>query len=77
MAKTLTLQVRVDHVTKRQAKTALDAVGLSLSNAIRIFLNRVAADQAFPFMPNATTRAAMSEAEELIAASSARFKGDD
>jgi DNA-damage-inducible protein J len=77
MAKTLTLQVRVDKVTKQQAKAVLDALGLSLSEAVRIFLKRLAAEQAFPFVPNATTRAAMSEAEEFIAASSARFKGDD
>jgi DNA-damage-inducible protein J len=71
-----TLQIRVDDATKQQAKAALDANGLSLSEAIRIFLKRIAADQAFPFMPNADTRAAMAEAEQMLAEHSARFKLD-
>ena len=46
-------------------RAALEAMGLSMSEAVRIFLRRVAADQAFPLelkVPNAETRAAMAEA---------------
>ena len=70
------LHVRVDDDTKEQAAAALDAMGLSVSDAVRIFLKRVVADQAFPLelkVPNAVTRAAMAEADRMIAESKARF----
>ena len=43
---------------------ALEAMGLSVSDALRILLRRIANDQAFPLelkVPNAETRAAMAE----------------
>jgi DNA-damage-inducible protein J len=74
------LHVRVDDDTKEQATAALDAMGLSVSDAVRIFLKRVVADQAFPLelkVPNAVTRAAMAEADKMIAEGKARFKNAD
>ena len=79
-ARTSMLHVRVDDDTKEQATAALDAMGLSVSDAVRIFLKRVAADQAFPLelkVPNAITRAAMAEADEMIAKGRARFEDAD
>jgi DNA-damage-inducible protein J len=79
-ARTSMLHVRVDDDTKEQATAALDAMGLSVSDAVRIFLKRVVADQAFPLelkVPNAVTRAAMAEADEMIAEGKARFKNAD
>jgi DNA-damage-inducible protein J len=43
------LHVRVDDETKEQATAALEAMGLSVSEAIRVFLRRVAVEQAMPF----------------------------
>jgi DNA-damage-inducible protein J len=74
------LHVRVDDDTKEQAAAALDAMGLSVSDAVRIFLKRVVADQAFPLelkVPNAVTRAAMAEADETIAKGKARFENGE
>lgn len=68
------LHVRVDSETKQQAADALAAMGLSISDAVRILLKRVVNDQAFPLelkVPNAETRAAMEEARTL--AQAARF----
>jgi len=79
-ARTSMLHVRVDDDTKKQATATLDAMGLSVSDAVRIFLKRVVADQAFPLelkVPNAVTRAAMAEADEMIAKGKARFKNAD
>jgi len=79
-ARTSMLHVRVDDDTKEQATAALDAMGLSVSDAVRIFLKRVIADQAFPLelkVPNAVTRAAMAEASQMIAEGKARFKNAD
>ena len=77
---TTMLHVRIDDEVKKQAKAALNAMGLSVSDAVRLFLNRVVADQAFPFelkVPNPQTRAAMQEAEEIVQAHSARFTTSD
>ena len=70
------LHVRVDDETKERATAALGAMGLSVSEAIRIFLRRVVADQAFPLeliVPNADTRAAMAEADDIVRHHRARF----
>jgi DNA-damage-inducible protein J len=67
------IHIRVDETVKKQAVEALGKMGLSLSEAVRVLLTRVAADQAFPFqirVPNAETRAAMEEARGM---SHARF----
>jgi DNA-damage-inducible protein J len=53
------VRARIDAATKDQATEALAAMGLSVSDAIRLLLVRVAADKEFPFpvkVPNATTR---------------------
>jgi DNA-damage-inducible protein J len=58
---------RIDTATKAQATEALAAMGLSVSDAIRLLLVRVAADKELPFpvkVPNATTRKAMAELEQ-------------
>lgn len=75
-AHTSMLHVRVDDDTKAQAAQALAAMGLSLSDAVRLFLHRVVAEQAFPLelkVPNAETRAAMAESRALAEAPRPRF----
>ncbi|TIL76589.1 MAG: type II toxin-antitoxin system RelB/DinJ family antitoxin [Mesorhizobium sp.] len=67
MATETVVRARIDAATKAQATEALAAMGLSVSDAIRLLLVRVAADKEFPFpvkVPNATTRKAMSELEQ-------------
>lgn len=74
------LHVRIDDKTKEQATEALNAMGLSVSDAVRLFLRRVVADQAFPLelkVPNTRTRAAMAEADEIATRNSARFESAD
>ena len=43
------LQVRVDDELKNQAAELLDAEGLDLSTAVRMFLKRVVLEGGFPF----------------------------
>ncbi len=60
------VRVRIDSDTKDRASAALEAMGLTLSDGIRLFLRRVADEQAIPFevrVPNAVTRKAMADAE--------------
>lgn len=75
-AHTSMLHVRVDDETKEQATQALAAMGMSVSDAVRLFLRRVVIDQAFPLelrVPNAETRAAMAESRAMMASRHARF----
>lgn len=59
------VHVRLDQKVKARAEKALAAMGLSVSDAVRVLLIRVAGEKALPFevrVPNATTRRAMKEA---------------
>ena len=79
-AHTSMLHVRVDHETKAQATATLAAMGLSISDAVRLLLRRVIADQAFPLelkVPNAETRAAMAEADAIVKTRRPRFASAD
>lgn len=61
MATDAVVRVRIDGRVKEQAAGVLADMGLSVSDAIRLLLARVAADKALPFevkVPNATTEAA-------------------
>ena len=74
------LHIRVDDDIKEQATLALTAMGLSMSDAVRLFLRRVVADQAFPLelkVPNPETRAAMEESRAMMASRRARFARAD
>lgn len=76
MASTTMIHVRVDDETKAQATETLAAMGLSVSDAVRLFLKRVVIEQALPIelkVPNAETRAAMDESRAIILAHRARF----
>lgn len=80
MAQSSMLHIRVDDETKTQATEALAAMGLSMSDAVRIFLKRVVNDQAFPLelkVPNAETRTAMEEARAMMKARPVRFESAD
>ena len=69
MGATAMIHVRVDEDVKAQAAEALALMGLSVSDAVRVFLKRVAVEKAMPFdvrVPNAETRAAMAEADAIV-----------
>ena len=69
------LHVRLDNELKAKATEALAAMGLTASDAVRLLFHRIAIDQAFPLelkVPNAETRAAMAEAQDIIASGKAR-----
>ena len=76
MATTTMVHVRVDEEMKKQATETLGAMGLSLSDAVRVFLKRVVAEKQLPFelkVPNAQTRTAMAEADEIVRTRGSRF----
>jgi len=60
------VRARIDTATKDRAADALEAMGLSISDAIRLLMRRVADERRLPFeikAPNATTREAIAELE--------------
>jgi DNA-damage-inducible protein J len=66
MATTM-VHVRVDEKTKQKAAKTLAGMGISVSDAVRMLLVRVAAEKALPFevrLPNATTVKAMRAADK-------------
>lgn len=65
MAANQLVQTRIDGTIKAEAAAVLAAMGLTVSDAVRLMLTRVARDHALPFdplIPNAATVAAMMEA---------------
>ncbi|WP_338861874.1 type II toxin-antitoxin system RelB/DinJ family antitoxin (plasmid) [Mycetohabitans rhizoxinica] len=62
MAATTMVHIRIDEALKAQAAQTLASMGLTVSDAIRVFLTRVVADKALPFAteaPNAASCAAL------------------
>ncbi len=60
------VRARIDTKTKERAADALEAMGLSISDAIRLLMLRVADERRLPFevkVPNAVTRKAIVELE--------------
>ena len=82
MSANAVVRARIDGRVKAEAAAVLDAMGLTVSDAFRMMMKRIAADKALPFsplVPNAETIAAMEEhlhgplprvnsVEELLAA---------
>jgi DNA-damage-inducible protein J len=63
---TTDVRCRIDAKTKADAAEVIEAMGLNVSDAIRLFLKRVATDGTIPFdlrIPNAKTIAAIKELE--------------
>lgn len=65
MATDTVVRARIDEHVKEQASHVLDEMGLTVSDAIRLLMIRIAREKALPFdvrVPNAETIAAMEEA---------------
>lgn len=66
MAANAMVQTRILESVKQDAATALAAMGLTISDAVRMLLTKIAQERTLPFsplVPNATTVAAMKEAK--------------
>jgi len=59
------VRARIDEHLKEEAAAVLATIGLTVSDAFRLMMVRIATEKALPFeplVPNATTIAAMKEA---------------
>jgi len=66
--KTTDVRSRIEPDLKNRATEVLAECGLNLSDAIRLFLHQVVAQQGLPFeirAPNATTLAALKKARSM------------
>jgi DNA-damage-inducible protein J len=66
MAKTASINARIEPDVKEKAESIFAALGLSASDAIGLFYRQVAFRRGLPFdvyVPNATTIAALEELE--------------
>ena len=66
MAANALVQTRINGAVKAKAAAVLATMGLTVSDAVRLLLTRIAHDKALPFeplRPNAETIAAMEEAK--------------
>jgi DNA-damage-inducible protein J len=71
------VRARIDTKTKERAADALETMGLSISDAIRLLMMRIADERRLPFevkVPRAATRKAISQLE---AGKGKRFSGVD
>ena len=74
---TTMVHVRVDEKVKAKAAATLAKMGISVSDAVRMMLVRVAAEKALPFevrVPNAATVRAMRSADKK---EGKRFRSSD
>jgi DNA-damage-inducible protein J len=66
MAADTIVRARIDQATKDRAAAALEAMGLSISDAIRLLMLRIADEKRLPFevkVPNAESVRSMQELE--------------
>lgn len=60
------VHIRVDQKVKAKAAKTLATMGLTVSDAVRLLLTRIASEQALPFevrVPNRETKAAIAAGE--------------
>ncbi|MDQ7089972.1 MAG: type II toxin-antitoxin system RelB/DinJ family antitoxin [Methylococcales bacterium] len=65
MTTNVLIQTQIDDTVKKEAATVLATMGLTIPDAIRLMLIKVAREHKLPFdplLPNAETIAAMEEA---------------
>jgi DNA-damage-inducible protein J len=65
MAANQLVQARIDGVIKAEAAAVLASIGLTVSDAVRLLLTKIAKDKALPFeplVPNAATIQAIKDA---------------
>lgn len=69
MALDATVRARIDTQLKEEVEEIFKQIGLTTSQAITIFMNRVRSERGIPFelkVPNAKTLQAMKEADNRI-----------
>lgn len=77
MATNTVVRARIDADTKERATAALEAMGLSVSDAIRILMLRIADEERLPFEVKVPTPATVKAIKELTGGKGQRFEAPD
>jgi DNA-damage-inducible protein J len=77
MAADAVVRARIDAETKAKASAALAAMGLSISDAIRLLMLRVADERRLPFEIKAPNAATVQAMDELARGKGKRFEDAD
>ena len=77
MASDAVVRARIDAETKRSASAALEAMGLSVSDAIRLLMVRIAEERRLPFEIKTANRVTRQAIEELDQGKGKRFADSD
>ena len=72
MAKTANLNIRIDPNVKARAEELFASLGMTVTEAVNLFLHQCLLEQGLPFRPhqpryNAETEAAIQETKDIIA----------
>jgi DNA-damage-inducible protein J len=65
MSKTTTVTVRLDPQVKQDVQEVLDALGITLTQAVTMYFNQISMEKALPYhphVPNAETEKAIQDA---------------
>ena len=77
MAANQLIQTRIDATVKEEATAVLAAIGLTVSDAVRLLLTKVAQEKALPFEPLIPNPATIAAIKEARAGKLARFDSVD
>ena len=68
------MRARIDERTKKGAAAVLGTMGLTLSDAFRLLVKRIAAERALPFEPLVPNEKTISAMREALGRKLPRFK---
>ena len=77
MSKDSVVRARIDSTTKEQAAAVLQTMGLTVSDAVRLLLIRVAEEKQLPFTVQVPRPATIEAMEELDAGKGRRFNSGE
>lgn len=60
------IQTRIDAAVRKNAENVLNRLGLSMNDAIRIFINQIIEDQGLPFRPSLRSKIPNAETVQAI-----------
>lgn len=70
-----TIQCRIDEKTKKSAKKVLDALGLDMSTAIKIYLKQITLRNSIPFPLLTENGLTVEEEDEILKAADEARRG--
>ena len=77
MANGTTIQARIDPNVKRQARDVLDKLGISMSEAIGVYIRQIVLRQGIPFELKLPNQATLQAIEELESGKGVTFNSAD